>query len=335
MRRRQHQDGDGCSSLASSRWGTPCDAGRLPPAQLNLPSPYRDFLSTARWTPTRPTRTTRATARRHHAVAQATLDANGKPVIDGRCSAGNVVAAQCPYGQEFSTQANFAQWYRDTPNVNVTVRSALLLPRQANGSYLFDSAAAGGFSPARQAKGWRATSPSEGRRTPAQGGSTTSASPPRSVISSSTTAARRSCSAATTTSGCSSIASSGSISGRCTRAGRGYAHDGRRWPPRSVSALDGIYEVALFHAERHTDASNFKLTLTGFMPIFGSSTCASTVRRRRGRGNRAMRSRARHEHRRLRGLHGRLQARPVLRRRQSRSPITKSATTGSTSPSTA
>jgi cysteine-rich repeat protein len=31
--------------------------------------------------------------------------------------------------------------------------------------------------------------------------------------------------------------------------------------------------VALFHAERHSAGSNFKLTLTGFAPT--SSTCAS------------------------------------------------------------
>ena len=37
--------------------------------------------------------------------------------------------------------------------------------------------------------------------------------------------------------------------------------------------VGGLYEVALFHAERHSAGSNFKLTLTGFSPT--SSTCAS------------------------------------------------------------
>src|SRR5205814_6993753 len=37
--------------------------------------------------------------------------------------------------------------------------------------------------------------------------------------------------------------------------------------------VGGLYEIALFHAERHSDASNFKLTLTGFAPT--SSTCSA------------------------------------------------------------
>ena len=37
--------------------------------------------------------------------------------------------------------------------------------------------------------------------------------------------------------------------------------------------VGGLYEIALFHAERHSTGSNFKLTLTGFSPT--SSTCAS------------------------------------------------------------
>ena len=37
--------------------------------------------------------------------------------------------------------------------------------------------------------------------------------------------------------------------------------------------VGGLYEIALFHAERHSAGSNFKLTLTGFAPT--SSTCAS------------------------------------------------------------
>jgi fibro-slime domain-containing protein len=37
--------------------------------------------------------------------------------------------------------------------------------------------------------------------------------------------------------------------------------------------VGGLYEIALFHAERHSAASNFKLTLTGFAPT--SSSCRS------------------------------------------------------------
>jgi len=37
--------------------------------------------------------------------------------------------------------------------------------------------------------------------------------------------------------------------------------------------VGGLYEIALFHAERHSAGSNFKLTLTGFAPT--SSVCRS------------------------------------------------------------
>jgi len=44
------------------------------------------------------------------------------------------------HGQELTNSANFDQWYRDTPGVNITVPGALLLPRVAGGAYVFDSA---------------------------------------------------------------------------------------------------------------------------------------------------------------------------------------------------
>ncbi|MBI5509046.1 MAG: fibro-slime domain-containing protein [Deltaproteobacteria bacterium] len=42
--------------------------------------------------------------------------------------------------------------------------------------------------------------------------------------------------------------------------------------PRFAIYENGIYELAAFHAERHTDQSNFKLTLTGFLRM-DRSTC--------------------------------------------------------------
>ncbi len=45
-------------------------------------------------------------------------------------------------------------------------------------------------------------------------------------------------------------------------------------PSRALGITPGnVYEMALFHAERHTDASNFDLTLTGF--VSGRSKCVS------------------------------------------------------------
>jgi hypothetical protein len=50
------------------------------------------------------------------------LDANRKPVYASQCEA-NPDTTLCPMGQQTTGQANFDQWYRDTPGVN---RSYLL-----------------------------------------------------------------------------------------------------------------------------------------------------------------------------------------------------------------
>ena len=125
-------------------------------------------------------------------LVKPTLDATGKPVMDGRCAQPGVTAA-CPYDQQLTTQANFNQWYRDTTGVNVAIPGTLLLARQANGSYVFDSGS-GGFYPIDN-QGWVATA-ARGRRDrrshhQRRPSPTTSASPPRSVTSSSTAAASR------------------------------------------------------------------------------------------------------------------------------------------------
>lgn len=42
-------------------------------------------------------------------------------------------------GRHFSTPADFEQWYRDVPNVNLTVAGSVVLDRQTDGTYRFDS----------------------------------------------------------------------------------------------------------------------------------------------------------------------------------------------------
>jgi fibro-slime domain-containing protein len=48
------------------------------------------------------------------------LGADKKPVYASKCEQGTVSFAtdDCPYGAETTTKANFDQWYRNTPNVN-------------------------------------------------------------------------------------------------------------------------------------------------------------------------------------------------------------------------
>ena len=55
-------------------------------------------------------------------LVQASLDPTGKPQLAGICDQGNpdvTNASLCPGGQMVTTQANFAEWYHTTPNVNL------------------------------------------------------------------------------------------------------------------------------------------------------------------------------------------------------------------------
>ena len=149
-------------TTASPRWATPVRTRRLnTPDRLNLTAIYRDFVAFATNGSPRSTPTTKASDPPDLTtnLVKGTLDANGKPVIEAAAArqAEHRSRGQLPLGQELSTAANFQQWYRDTANVNVTVRGALLLPRQADGSYVFDSDPKG-FYPL-DGKGWFATMP--------------------------------------------------------------------------------------------------------------------------------------------------------------------------------
>jgi fibro-slime domain-containing protein len=48
----------------------------------------------------------------------ASTDANHKPVYASQCQGGAMNATACPYGQQTTSKANFDQWYRNTDGVN-------------------------------------------------------------------------------------------------------------------------------------------------------------------------------------------------------------------------
>lgn len=273
------QDGDGCSSACQIEDGFSCsDSSGAPPSALNLLSVYRDFISF----PISP-------ATRHPdfeadfqgddvtpLLVKPTLDADDKPVMDGRCSdvdaASNADTTLCPYGQMLTSQANFDQWYRDAANVNLPIRTTLALARGANGAYLFDSAPSGfypiddlGFTqpPAKEATADADASVNDGQAHDFgftteihyffqyRGGESLDFSGDDDVW---------------------------------IFVNRKLALDIGGLHPRTaaVMSLDDqaaelaitrghLYEIALFHAERHSAGSNFKLTLTGFVPT--SSVC--------------------------------------------------------------
>lgn len=150
--------GDGCGTDCTLETGFTCsDTTANPPAQLNLVVTYRDFVSFPLGGSARhPDFELFAGMDVTSNLIRPTLDATGKPVMDGRCAQPGITAA-CPYDQQLSGQTSFDQWYRDVPAVNLPIKSTLLLARQASGAYVYDSAP-GGFYPI-DTRGFTAVAP--------------------------------------------------------------------------------------------------------------------------------------------------------------------------------
>jgi fibro-slime domain-containing protein len=52
-------------------------------------------------------------------LVQKTIGSDRKPVYAGECDDNGSPNPPCPFGQQMTTQANFDEWYRTTPNVNL------------------------------------------------------------------------------------------------------------------------------------------------------------------------------------------------------------------------
>jgi fibro-slime domain-containing protein len=279
-------DGDGCSSTCMLEAGFTCTTQTTTiPAQLNLAVTFRDFIS-------KPING----GVRHEdfesnvygmadtstpGLALPQLDTEGKPVLAGPCSqiqpATYTNAAICPWQEQMSTQAKFAQWYRDTPGVNIPLHTSLLMAQQPGGSYVFDSAAMGaqfGLFPL-DGKGWTVSMPKPLETTaiaddnlPHDFGFTTEI---RYYFQ---------------YRGGEVLNFTGDDDvwvyvNRNLGLDLGGLHEVQAMTltvDAQATALGitkgGLYEIVLFHAERHTTSSNFKLTMTGFAPT--SSACHST-----------------------------------------------------------
>lgn len=267
------ESGDGCSLDCLAETGFSClDQNSDPPEQLNLAVTYRDFIAVPL-----------GTASRHPdfeavweggdvtpGLVRAVLDAEGKPELEGRCSEAApetyLDVAICPYGQMLSDAENFAIWYRDA-SVNAPVPGALLLARTADDSYLFDSGANGfypideqGFTAPPAIEATVLADPVVNDGLPHNFGYTTEIRYFFQYVGGET------------------LSFSGDddlwvfING-------GLALDVGGLHPRTVRTLEvdaaaaelgltpgGLYEIAFFHAERHSAGSNFRLMLTGFAP---------------------------------------------------------------------
>ena len=148
------RSGDGCSADCKLETGFKCDdVSNDPPDSISQPVLVRDFIGVDR-------SSDKATFPEHPdfnrlggngtlGEVETALDDERKPVYacpNGDCNANpghqqTSCVGSSPCRPNLSTPENFAQWYRDVDNVNITVPSEVPLTRQAGGEYLYDSAA--------------------------------------------------------------------------------------------------------------------------------------------------------------------------------------------------
>lgn len=142
------RSGDGCSADCTIETGFDCaDVADDPPESLSQPVLVRDFIGIDR-------STDQATYAEHPDFnrlggdgtpdeVEELLDADGKPVYAcpaGDCDANPGHVQQSNGRPNLSTPENFAQWYRDVPGVNISVPTRVTLQRQDGGEYRYDSA---------------------------------------------------------------------------------------------------------------------------------------------------------------------------------------------------
>ncbi len=248
---------DGCSPTCVLEPGFQCQIiEQAPPDSVEIPVVYRDFrgndLAGGHVDFENGNNTEKGIV---GALFTGTLGTDGKPVY---AKGTNGSGSATTHGR-----AAFDQWYRDTPNVNKTVVSTLVLPKQANGSYLYDNRTSSRWT------GWAGWP--RARRTRATG-ATTSPSPARRATGSSTRAPRCSSSAGTMTSGSSStgawrwiwavstrrrMAPSRSHSGPRSWGSR-WARSTRRWcSRRSATPRQSSYKLTLTNfVTRRTECVN-------------------------------------------------------------------------------
>ena len=269
------QDNDGCSAACKIEKGFYCEQIVDPPPDvLQVPIIYRDFIALPA-----------EGAKRHPdfeiysgdgitpGLVEHTLGMDGKPVYTGICESigsdtddPNVVATPslCPYDAQTTSKPSFKQWHNDVPNgINITTVGELVLTRQSDGTYVFED---NNFFPVND-DGWVA----EGSELSRDGNNYGFTSELRYWFE---------------YTGGESLQFLGDddvwvfinnqlavdIGGLHESQSAGITLDDATGAELGLKK-GSIYEVVLFHAERHTYASRYKLTLSGFTPI--QSTCES------------------------------------------------------------
>jgi fibro-slime domain-containing protein len=271
-------DHDGCSSQCKIEAGYSCSLQQdALPDTLSVPVTYRDVIALP---------TVGATRHPDFEIFHGSvvtpgllapmLDGNGKPVYTGICDSSKTYPSTdpktgpCPYNQQMTTQANFDQWYRDVPGVNITKVAHMVLAHDPT-SNAYKIANASFFPWDGDSNGWVSLG-KESLKNAHDFGFTSEV---RTYFECKLDPAHPQ---VLTFSGDDDVwvyvnrrlaVDIGGLHSKLTGSMTLNAATAS-----SLGMEDGkIYEMALFHAERHSSASNFNLTLDGFVSTH--SHCAA------------------------------------------------------------